>query len=69
MMKWPKLEWLTNGARGISGIRYEELPSLPFLGELKGRDDRTVFFYWYAIMLVIITPVMYTEINPDPPRK
>ena len=55
MMKWPKLEWLTNGARGISGIRYEELPSLPFLGELKGRDDRTVFFYWYAIMLVIIT--------------
>jgi branched-chain amino acid transport system permease protein len=55
MMKWPKLEWLTSGARGISGVRYDELPSLPFLGDLKGRDDRAVFFYWYAIMLVLIT--------------
>ena len=55
LVKWPKLEWLTNGARGISGVRYDKLPSLPILGELKGRDGRAVFFYWFAILLVVIT--------------
>ena len=55
IVKWPKLEWLTKGARGISGVRYDELPSLPFLGELRGRDGRAVFFYWFALLLVIIT--------------
>lgn len=53
LMRWQKLEWLTSGARGIDSIRYEDLPVLPLLGELRGREGRAVFSYWLAIVAVV----------------
>lgn len=55
LMKWNKLEWLTGGSRGITGIGYEDVPTWPLLGELKGRDGRAVFLYWLGIVLLVVT--------------
>ena len=54
LVKWQKLEWLTDGPRGIDSIRYDELPKWPFLGDLKGRDGRAVFGYWMAFVVVVV---------------
>ena len=37
LVKWQKLEWLTDGARGIDDLQYDEIPEWPILGELDGR--------------------------------
>lgn len=55
LVKWKKLTWLTGGAKGIDSVRYEEIPSWPFLGDLKGRDGRAVFAYWLAFLVLVIT--------------
>ncbi|MEY3492658.1 MAG: hypothetical protein RL413_76 [Actinomycetota bacterium] len=55
LVKWKKLTWLTDGAKGIDSVRYDELPEWPFLGELKGRDGRAVFAYWLAFLILVIT--------------
>ncbi|MDA3025850.1 MAG: branched-chain amino acid ABC transporter permease, partial [Actinomycetota bacterium] len=55
LVKWKKLVWLTDGAKGIDSVRYDELPVWPFLGELKGRDGRAVFAYWLAFVVLVIT--------------
>lgn len=55
LVKWKKLTWLTGGAKGIDSVRYEEIPSWPFLGDLKGRDGRAVFAYWLAFLVLAIT--------------
>lgn len=55
MMRWKKLEWLTGGAKGIDSVKYDELPTLWFLGELKGRDGRAVFAYWLALLVLVIS--------------
>lgn len=54
LVRWKKLEWLTGGSSGFDGVRYDELPDLPLLGELKGRDGRAVFMYWLGLLLVVI---------------
>ena len=55
LIKWKKLAWLTDGAKGIDSVRYDELPVWPILGELKGRDGRAVFAYWLAFVLLVVT--------------
>jgi branched-chain amino acid transport system permease protein len=53
LAKWPKFEWLTNGAKGFDGVKYDKLPSWPILGDLKGRDGRAVFAYWLAFVVLV----------------
>ena len=36
LIKWQKLEWLTDGARGIDDLQYDEILTWPILGELTG---------------------------------
>jgi len=55
LVKWKKLAWLTEGAKGIDSVRYEEVPVWPILGELKGREGRAVFMFWLAIIVVVVT--------------
>ncbi len=53
LVKWPKLEWLTNGPKGFTNGGYATLPDWPFLGALKGRDGRAVFGYWLAVVVLV----------------
>lgn len=55
LVKWKKLVWLTDGAKGIDSVRYDDLPVWPILGELKGRDGRAVFAYWLAFIVLVVT--------------
>lgn len=55
LMRWKKLEWLTGGAKGIDSVKYDELPELWLLGELKGREGRAVFAYWLALLVLVIS--------------
>ena len=55
LVKWKKLVWLTDGAKGIDSVRYDEIPVWPILGELKGRDGRAVFAYWLAFVVLVLT--------------
>jgi branched-chain amino acid transport system permease protein len=50
LIKWRKAEWLTDGARGIDRLQYDELPDWPILGELRGREGRAVLMYWLAFV-------------------
>ena len=54
LLRWKKLEWLTDGAKGIDSVKYDELPVWPILGELKGRDGRAVFSYWLGLLVLVI---------------
>jgi len=54
LVRWRKLEWLTNGAKGIDGVKYDQIPEWPLLGELKGRDGRAVFAYWLAFVVLVV---------------
>ena len=54
LLRWKKLEWLTDGAKGIDSVKYDELPVWPILGELKGRDGRAVFAYWLGLLVLVI---------------
>lgn len=56
LVKWPKLAWLTGGARGINGIAYKEIPDWPILPELgKNADGRAVFMYWLTIIALVLS--------------
>lgn len=55
LVKWKKLAWLTDGAKGIDSVRYDEVPTWPILGELKGREGRAVFMFWLALIVVVVT--------------
>ena len=52
LVKWQKLEWLTDGARGIDDLQYDDIPEWPILGELDGRRGRAVCMYWLAVIVV-----------------
>ena len=55
LIKWQKLEWLTDGARGIDDLQYDEIPEWPILGELDGRRGRAVWMYWIAVIVVVLS--------------
>jgi branched-chain amino acid transport system permease protein len=55
LVKWQKLEWLTDGARGIDDLQYDEIPVWPILGELDGRRGRAVFMYWLAVVVMALS--------------
>lgn len=55
LVKWKKLEWLTGGAKGIDGVRYEDIPTWPIVGELRGREGRAEFAYWLAFVVLVIS--------------
>ena len=54
LIKWQKLEWLTDGARGIDDLQYDEIPEWPILGELRGREGRAVWMYWLAVIVAAL---------------
>ena len=54
LAKWPKLEWLTNGAAGIDSVRYDKIPTWPIIGELKGRAGRAEFNYWLGFVTLVV---------------
>lgn len=58
LLRWKKLEWLTDGAKGIDSVKYDDLPVWPILGELKGRDGRAVFSYWLGLLVLVIVYVV-----------
>jgi branched-chain amino acid transport system permease protein len=58
LAKWPKLEWLTNGAAGIDSVRYDEIPTWPIIGELKGRAGRSEFSYWLGFVTLVVVYVI-----------
>ena len=56
LIRYEKLEWLTDGSKGIDSVRYDEIPDWPFLEHLrKGAEDRAVFSYWLAIVVLVIS--------------
>ncbi len=55
LVKWNKLAWLTNGPAGISGVSYDDIPSWPLIGDLRGREGRAKFVYWLGILLLAIS--------------
>ncbi len=55
LVKWRKLEWLTDGARGIDDLQYDDIPEWPILGELDGRRGRAVWMYWLAVILAVVS--------------
>lgn len=54
LVRWKKLEWLTDGSRGIDSVRYDEIPTWPIIGELKGREGRAIFAYWLAFVVLFV---------------
>ena len=54
LMKWQKLEWLTNGTQGFDSVRYDEIPTWPIIGELRGREGRAEFAYWLSFVVLVI---------------
>jgi branched-chain amino acid transport system permease protein len=54
LVKWDKLAWLTEGAAGISGVSYEDIPDYPWMPDLRGREGRAIFVYWLGIVLLVI---------------
>jgi len=58
LVKWKKLEWLTGGAKGIDGVRYDDIPTWPIIGELRGREGRAEFAYWLAFVVLVISYVV-----------
>jgi len=55
LVRWDKLEWLTEGPAGIDSVTYDDVPEWPILGELRGREGRAVFIYWLAVLLLVIS--------------
>ncbi|HET9547654.1 MAG TPA: branched-chain amino acid ABC transporter permease [Desertimonas sp.] len=55
LVKWRKLEWLTDGARGIDDLQYDDIPEWPILGELDGRRGRAVWMYWLAVIIAVVS--------------
>ena len=68
LMKWRKLEWLTNGAQGIDSVRYEDVPTWPIIGELRGREGRTEFAYWLAFVVLVIAYLVCSRHREEPGR-
>jgi branched-chain amino acid transport system permease protein len=58
LVKWQKLEWLTDGARGIDDLQYDDIPVWPILGELDGRRGRAVWMYWLAVIVMVVSYVV-----------
>ncbi len=55
LVRWDKLEWLTQGPAGIHGITYEKIPKWPILGTLRGREGRAIFIYWVGVVLLVVS--------------
>jgi len=61
LLKWRKLTWLSGGPKGISKttfnprMRSYKVFGHDFFGDIRGVNGKTVFYYWLAIVLVIIT--------------
>ena len=54
LVGWEKLEWLTSGTRGISGVSYDEVPLLPLVGrEDRPSEERAIFMYWLAAFALV----------------
>ncbi len=54
LVKWKKAAWLTDGARGIDDIGYDDVPTWPILGELRREGGRVVFMWWVTVIVVVL---------------
>ena len=55
LVKWQKAAWLTDGARGIDRIAYDEIPEWPILGELRRGEGRAVFMWWLTVIVLVLS--------------
>lgn len=55
LVKWRKAEWLTDGARGINDIAYDDVPTWPILGELSRAEGRAVFMWWVSTIVLVLS--------------
>ena len=61
LMKWKKLTWFTGGPKGIQKASFDprmrefKVFGHDFFGNLRGGDARRVFYYWIAVVLVLVT--------------
>jgi branched-chain amino acid transport system permease protein len=55
LVKWQKAAWLTDGARGIDRIAYDDIPEWPILGELRRGDGRAVFMWWLTVIVLVLS--------------
>ena len=69
LVKWKKAAWLTDGARGITKIGYDDIPSWRIFGldiwptmkigpwtivdEMKRGDGRAVFMWWVSAIVLV----------------
>lgn len=54
LVKWQKAEWLTDGARGIDDLGYDDVPKWPILGELRREEGRLVFMWWVTVIVLVL---------------
>ena len=54
LVKWKKATWLTDGARGIDDIGYDDVPEWPILGELRREEGRVVFMWWVTVIVLVL---------------
>lgn len=54
LIKWQKATWLTDGARGIDRIGYDDVPEWPILGELRREEGRLVFMWWVTVIVLAL---------------
>ena len=53
LIKWQKLEWLTEAPGASTDLQYDDIPKWPILGELSGRRGRAVFMFWLAVIVLV----------------
>ena len=68
LVKWDKLEWLTEGPAGINGVSYEDIPDWPLLPELRGREGRAIFVYWVGVILLVLVLPRLPRAREEPRR-
>jgi branched-chain amino acid transport system permease protein len=55
LIKWRKADWLTDGARGIDDLAYEDIPHWPILGELERAEGRATFMWWLSLIVLALS--------------
>lgn len=60
LVKWKKLEWLTNGARGLPDTTFDpkmrrfEIFGHDFFGNIRGLRGKTVFYFWIIVVVALV---------------
>lgn len=64
VIKWKRFEWFTGGSAGLKSTTFSprmrrfEIFGHDFFGNIRGVDGATVFFFWIAVVLAVISYLM-----------